>query len=127
MKRIEQLRQLKQGQIVPKQCLYYLKVKGYIWDYSKWGYLEGCRIKCEKEKWDGYTPEFDLEVSSKGACKIAEKFDTMFEKYRQSSGSANATHSELLEIFGHNEIEIEGMKFRPKYFDGCFMPYLVKC
>ena len=123
---LEQLQQMKPGQIVNKAGLNWFKRNGFIWDYSHLGYLEGCRISCRKESEDIFTPEFDLLTSSRGNCKLAEQYNTMVNNYRQLQGECNKTVSELSGLFGSQVVSVEGMRFAPRYFDGCFKPYLVK-
>ncbi len=123
MKMIEILRELKSGDVVPKSCLHWLKMKGHLWDYSKYGYLESLRIRCKSE----FGMEFDLVLSSKGTCKMAEDFEgSMYERWRQRQARCEYDMDELYQMFGGQYIEIEGMLFIPQYFDGCFKPFLVK-
>lgn len=113
---------IKVGSIVTdKRILYKLKRKGFIWDYSQWGYLENLRITTTEKR------EFYLYLSSEGKCKEAEKFkNAMYEKWRQGDAKTELTYSECYDLFGINEFTFEGMVFRAKYVDGCFNPYLMR-
>lgn len=113
---------IKVGSIVTdKRILYKLKRKGFIWDYSQWGYLEDLRIITNDNR------EFSLYLSSAGKCKEAEKFkNAMWEKYRQGQANTEMTFFECYELFGANKFTWEGMVFSTKYIDGCFKPYLIR-
>ena len=129
MKIKDYLKALPKGEVVNKTALAYFKRLGYIWDYSRWGYLESLHIWGKKPTNDIYHDEFWLEISPKKNCAVAEKFEgAMYGKNRQT-GCANTekTFDEMLDIFGsQGSFEFEGMTFRTRYFDGCFKPYLVK-
>jgi len=129
MKIKEYLRNLKSGEVVNKRGLSYLKRIGMIWDYSQWGYLESLHIFGKHRDGEPFRDEFWLEVSPNRACKDAEKLDgAMYGKWRQcGSARCEQTMDEMLEQYGpQGHIELDGMVFRPKYFDGCFKPYLVR-
>lgn len=129
MKMIEYFQTLPVGEVVNKRGLAYLKRLGYIWDYSRFGYLESLRIYGKKREGEPFRDEFTLEISPKRNCKAAERYDgALYEKWRQcGSARVEKTSDELLEIFGaQGHIELNGVILRPRYFDGCFKPYLVK-
>lgn len=113
---------IKVGSIVTdKRTLYKFKRKGFIWDYSQWGYLENLRIRTKDDR------DFSLYLSSNGKCKVGETFDgAMWEKYRQGQGVTEMTYAECSDIFGQNEFTFEGMVFSTQYIDGCFNPYLIR-
>ena len=112
------------GEVVNKRGLAYLKRLGLIWDYSKWGYLEGLRMRGTDDDWYN----IDRDLFPNGNAKEAEQLEgAMYEKWRQGQGrSDELTHDELREKFPNGRIEALGNEFDTKYFDGCFMPYLVK-
>lgn len=122
------LHNLKSGEVVGKRGLCYFKRKGYIWDYSCFGYLESLHIWGKKRDGEYFRDEFWLEVSRDGNCHLAEQFAGEDGKKRMySSVRSDKTHDELRELFGpQGSFEFDGMTFGPKYFDGCFCPYLVK-
>ena len=98
------------GEVVPKRVLASMRCKGLIWDYSYWGYLESVKI-CYNDKDDSWHTW--RELFPKGNAQDAENFI--------------GTSDEARERFGSNlGIEYQGFTFGPKYFDGCFSPYLVK-
>lgn len=113
---------IKVGSIVTdKRFLYKLKRKGFIWNYSQWGYLEDLRIRTKDDR------DFYLYLSSNGKCKVAEKFkNAMWEKWRQGQANTEMTYSECYDLFGANEFTFEGMVFSTKYVGGCFKPYLIR-
>ena len=116
MKIKDYLENLPVGEVVNKRALSYFKRLGYIWDYSPWGYLESLHIIGKKPEGQWYSDDLHLEISPKRNCKGADERD----------------HSEmdfdaLLDFYGtQGRFEWNGITFRPKYFDGCFKPYLVK-
>ena len=128
MKTIEYLQNLPVGEVVNKKALSLFKRLGFVWDYSKFGYLEGLRIRGAKPEGSMWADEMCLEVSSKANCKAAEKFEgAMYEKWRQSTAKCELTRDQMWDIFGvRDEFEYKGMTFRTKYLDGCFSPYLIK-
>jgi hypothetical protein len=113
---------IKVGSIITnKRILYKFKRKGFIWEYSQWGYIEDLRIKTKSGV------EFTLELSSNGKCKEGEKLEgAMYEKWRQRQAETNMSFDECHNLFGDNEFNFEGMVFTTKYIDGCFHPYLVR-
>ena len=118
---IDELKSMTRGDYCSRRALEFFKKKGFIWEYSEFGYLEGCRIRCNQNR------ELYLEISSKGNCALAEQFDSMFDGYRQLRGKTTKSLNELLELFGcGHRFEYEGMQFEIEYRDGCFKPYLVK-
>lgn len=126
---LDYFQKLPVGEAVNKKGLAYLKRMGYIWDYSRFGYLESLHIFGALRPGEQFKDEFWLEISPKGKCKEAEKFDgAMYEKWRQcGSARCDLSMDEMLKLFGpQGHFEIDGITFRPKYFDGCFKPYLVK-
>lgn len=129
MKMKEYFQNLPVGEVVNKRGLAYLKRLGFIWDYSPWGYLESLRIYGKKREGEPFRDELTLEISPKRNCKAAERYNgALFEKYRQCGRiEIDKTLDELLEMFGtQGSFEFNGITFRPRYFDGCFKPYLVK-
>lgn len=117
------------GEVVNKRGLAYLKRLGFIWDYSKWGYLESLRIYGKKRDGNPWRDEFCLEISPKRNCKAAERYDgALYNGYRQDGTiRIDKTSDELYEMFGpQGSFEFNGITFRPKYLSGCFKPYLVK-
>ena len=68
------LHNLKSGEVVGKRGLSYFKRKGYIWDYSCWGYLEALHILGKKRDGERFRDELWLKISGKGNCNLAEKF-----------------------------------------------------
>lgn len=107
--------------VTDKRTLYKFKRKGFIWDYSQWGYLENLNIRTKDNR------EFTLYLSSNGKCKLAEQFDgAMWEKYRLEHGTTDMTLSECNDVFGENKFTFEGMVFSTKYIGGCFNPYLIR-
>lgn len=129
MKTKEYLKNLRPGSVVNKRGLAYLKRLGFIWDYSRWGYLESLRIWGVKREGEQWRDEFHLEVSPKRKCPEAEKMEgAMHEQWRQCGTAwCDKTFDQMLDLFGpQGRIEWEGVIFRPMYFDGCFKPYLVR-
>ena len=124
MKIKEYLENLPIGEVVNKKALAYFKRIGYIWDYSRFGYLESVHIRGN----DGYDNSFHLDISANGKCGLIEGFGAMYEKWRQSSAETNDYSSEQLREMVKPSwcFEWEGMRFRAKYYDGCFCPYLIK-
>lgn len=116
MKMNEYFQNLPVGEVVNKRGLAYLKRLGFIWDYSRWGYLEALHIFGKKPEGERWADELWLEISPNRACRGAEKLDY-----------SEMTHDDMLAKFGpQGSFVFNGIKFRPKYFDGCFNPYLVK-
>lgn len=116
MRMNEYFQNLPVGEVVNKRGLAYLKRLGFIWDYSPWGYLESLHIFGKKPEGERWADEWWLEISQNRACKGAEELDY-----------SEMTHDDMLAKFGHQGYFVfNGIKFRPKYFDGCFKPYLVK-
>ncbi len=115
------------GEVINKKGLAYLKRLGYIWDYSKWGYLESVRIYGVRES-DGYRVEDWRYTFPKGNAKELEQYEgAMYEKWRQSGANTELTRDEIYEKFGSDRgFEVNGIKFGHKYFDGCFNAYLIK-
>lgn len=113
---------IKVGSIVTdKRILSKLKRKGFIWNYSQWGYLEDLRIRTNDNL------EFTLCLSNNGKCKVAEKFENaMWEKWRQGQANTEMTFFECNELFGANKFTWEGMVFSTKYIGGCFNPFLIR-
>lgn len=122
----EYLENLPLGEVLNKKALAYFKRIGYIWDYSKFGYLEGIRV----QGIDGYNESFYLELSKNKNSKFVEGLEgAMYEKWRQTSMaySNKYTAEELREFIKPTScFEWEGMEFSLKYYDGCFCPYLIK-
>jgi len=113
----EILAKLPIGEVVPKKVLAAMKRKGLIYDYSRFGYLENCRI-WYTEKWDG-RDFHDYVMVYLFANKNAPK------EYDLHPG---ISQDEIYEQFGTNwgEIEYLGFTFEVKYLSGCFSPYLIK-
>lgn len=129
MKMNEYFQNLPVGEVVNKRGLAYLKRLGFIWDYSRFGYLESLRIYGKKREGNPWRDEFCLEISPKRNCKAAERYDgALYDGYRQcGSVRIEKTSDEMYDLFGpQGSFEFNGITFRPKYFDGCFNPYLVK-
>ena len=111
------------GEVVNKKGLAYLKKLGYIWDYSRFGYLESIMI---------YTKDHNttlLTTFDKRNAKELEKYDgAMHEKWRQSTARTDFENSEeVYENFGGNgAFWHNGILFREKYYSGCFNSYLIK-
>lgn len=112
------------GEVVNKKGLAHLKRKGFIWDYSKFGYLESILLYTKDHSCVHLTT-FDKQNASE-----CEKYDgAMYEKWRQSTGETDLENSgAVYEKFGggHGAFWCDGVLFRPQYYDGCFSPYLVK-
>lgn len=116
MKIKEYLTNLPVGEVVNKTALAYFKRMGFIFDYSQWGYLESLHIFGKREDGKYYANEFWLQISGNRACKGSKERDY-----------SEMTFDDMCELFGPQfSFTWEGMTFRPKYFDGCFSPYLVK-
>lgn len=125
MKVIELIRNTPLNSVISdKRILYFFKRKGFIWDYSEWGYLEDLRI---------YTSDkidFTLEISQ-GNCKKGEILEgALFEKTRQTTARTSKTFGELVDFFecysNSSLFTCEGMEFRTKYISGCFNPFLIR-
>lgn len=103
-------------EVVNKRGLAYLKRLGMIYDYSPWGYLESLHIFGKKQEGSPWRDDLFLKISPKQKCKGAENLD-----YGEMS------FEDMLDYFGcQGKIEFNGNEFSPRYFDGCFKPYLVK-
>ena len=128
MKIIDYLKSLPKGEIVGKRALAYFKRIGFIWDYSRFGYIEGLRISGAKEKDTPYREQVDLEISSTAKCKKAEILENaMYGRWRQTTATCKKTAQELHSILTPSRsFRFAGMTFGLRYFDGCFKPYLVK-
>ena len=124
MKTIDYLKSLPNGEVVGKRGLALFKRLGLIWDYSRFGYLEGLNIHGKKQE-DDYLL---LHISSNRMCKAAEPFQgAMHDKWRQKYAHCDKTKEELQSIFApKNEFVYADITFHLKYLDGCFSPYLVK-
>lgn len=128
MKTIDYLMSLPVGEVVGKRGLAYFKRKGFIWDYSRFGYLEGLRITGKKPDDSHYRDRIELEISKTSRCKLAEALDgAMYEKWRQTTARCEKSAEELNAMLSPaNEFHYAGMTFGIKYLDGCLKPYLVK-
>ncbi len=116
MKMNEYFQNLPVGEVVNKRGLAYLKRLGYIYDYSTWGYLESLHIFGKKREGEPFRDELWLEISQNRACKGAMDNDY-----------SEMTFDDLIAKFGRQgQFEFNGIIFRPRYFDGCFKPYLIK-
>ena len=115
------------GEVVNKRGLAYLKRLGYIWDYSRFGYLEDLRMY-SAPGYDGFRTPHSMYIFDRGNAKEAEVFDgAMYEKWRQGQARTNLTSTEIFDKFGcGNHFNFNGIIFKTKYFDGCFNAYLVK-
>ena len=129
MKMTEYFDSLPIGEVVNKRGLAYFKRMGYIWNYSEFGYLEKVTIVGETES-DGYRAEDYRHLFPFGNAKVVEGYNgaMMYGKYRQTSAwNETLSREDMHSLFGSKwEFEFKGNKFRAKYFDGCFSPYLVK-
>ena len=111
------------GEVINKKGLAYLKKLGYIWDYSRFGYLESISVHT-KDHDRVYLTTFD-----KRNAKELEKYDgAMYEKWRQGHAHTDYENpGEVYKMFGGNgAFWHDGVLFRQKYLDGCFNPYLIK-
>lgn len=111
MKINEILARTKVGAIVTdKRVLSGMKYRGLIFGYSQWGYLESAKMGYKDS--DGYRDAYYCELFPKG--NAPKEYDTEFDS--------------IADVFAHigkgGEIEYKGCKFRTKYLDGCFNPYL---
>ena len=116
------------GEVVNKRGLAYFKRMGYIWDYSKFGYLESVTIHGRKDE-DGYRDEDFRHLFPLGNAKVVEGYENaMDEKCRQASAwNESLSREDMRELFGGEwHFEFKGNKFGMKFFDGCFSPYLIK-
>ena len=115
------------GEVVNKRGLAYLKRLGDIWDYSNFGYLESVHIYGKKDA-DGFRVDGWRYCFPKGNAKELEKYDgAMYEKWRQTQAHTEMSREEIWDMFGARDtIEVNGIQFTTKYFDGCFNAYLVK-
>lgn len=110
--------------ITDKRILYYLKRKGYIWDYSQWGYLEGLLAYTNDKPC--YTVL--MRLFKEGNAKELENVAAVTvdgKKYRQTSCNIGMSYEEVLSRYISWDFEFEGLKFGTKYLDGCFSPYLI--
>lgn len=113
MKLLDYLMNLPFGEVVNKRALAVFKRCGYIYDYSPWGYLEGCWL-CYKDEEDDYVYRDMYEVFSKRNAPRDERTKVYLR-------------DEFHEVYGDtSRFEYKGMFFETKYFSGCFCPYLVK-
>ncbi len=128
MRIIDYLRSLPKGEVVGKKGLAYLKRKGFVWDYSRFGYIEGLRIKGAKRDGEPWRDEVCLELSRDAGCSHAEELEgAMYGRWRQGTASCEKTSDELNTLLSpSSSFEFEGMTFRLKYLDGCLKPYLIK-
>ena len=113
--------------ITDKRILSHFKKLGYIWDYSKWGYLESVIIHTSDSS--EYAPCVEL-FASKNAKELEQYPMAVYiegnKVYRQSSARTDIpTTEKIREKFVCGHFEWNGYKFRTKYFSGCFQPYLV--
>lgn len=115
------------GEVINKKGLAYLKRLGYIWDYSKWGYLEDLMIYSAPEGEYGRFSDL-MYVFKYGNAKEAEQLhNAKYERWRQTTATTDMTRDEVWEKFGRgNYFTLNGISFRTEYFDGCFNAYLVK-
>ena len=130
MKLLDYIKQLPIGEVVTnKRLLSVLKRKGLIFDYSRFGYLEDCRIYYN-EQYGGKTERWDmmLYLFTKGN---APRNYIQFEdgtKVLDSYIQLDCDGDELRETYGMDGvIEYKGNYFTMQYLSGCFSPYLVKC
>lgn len=116
------------GGVVNKKGLAYLKRMGYIWDYSRFGYLESVTITGRKKNENDYEPSIMAYTFGRGNAKELEQYEgAMYEKWRQGRACTNLTSTEIYDRFdvsGH--FILNGIMFKTQYFDGCFNAYLVK-
>lgn len=109
------------GEVVNKRGLAYLKRMGLIWGYSAYGYLECLHIQ------DRHYSSDLRYLFPKGNAKSAERFDgAMYEKWRQTRARVESVDKFYEEFGCGSYIEINGVRFETKYFDGCFNAYLIK-
>ena len=130
MKLLDYIEKLPIGEVVTnKRLLSVLKRKGLIFDYSRFGYLEDCRIYYN-EQYGGKTERWDmmLYLFTKGN---APRNYIQFEdgtKVLDGYIQLDCDGDELRETYGMDGvIEYKGNYFTMQYLDGCFSPYLVKC
>lgn len=128
MRIIDYLQSLPKGEVVGKKGLAYLKRKGFIWDYSRFGYIEGLWIRGALRDGEPYRDEVCLELSRNARCAGAERLEgAMYGKWRQGQASCDMTANELNTLLSpSSSFEFEGMTFRLEYIDGCMKPYLIK-
>ena len=116
--------------ITNKRILNYFKKRGFIWDYSQYGYLEGISLK----DINGYSVDYDIFAN--GTAKEIEKFNSAmwYDKdnnnkgYRQSTTIYTNINSmgTIYNTYGRNDYFIfDKYEFRTKYVSGCFKPYLI--
>lgn len=113
--------------IIDKRILSYFKRIGFIWDYSKWGYLESVIIHSSDSS--EYAPCVEL-FPSKNAKELEQYPMAVYiegnKVYRQSSARTDIpTTEQIYEKFICGYFEWNGYKFGTKYVSGCFKPYLV--
>lgn len=113
--------------ITDKRILYHFKKLGYIWDYSKWGYLESVIIHASDSR--EYAPCVEL-FASKNAKELEQYYMAVYiegnKVYRQSSARTDIpTTEKIREKFVCGHFEWNGYKFGTRYVSGCFQPYLV--
>ena len=130
MKLLDYINQLPIGEVVTnKRLLSVLKRKGLIFDYSRFGYLEDCRIYYNGQ-YGGKTERWDmmLYLFTKGNAPRNYIQCEDGTKVLDSYISLNCNGDELRETYGiDGVIEYKGNYFTMQYLDGCFSPYLVKC
>ena len=105
------------GEVVPKRVLAAMKRKGLIFDYSRWGYLENCRI-WYTEEWNGREIRDYVMLHIFPNGKSVKEYDN----------DSDLSRSEIRDKFGSDwgKIEYLGFTFEVKYLSGCFSPYLIK-
>lgn len=110
-----------------KRILSYFKKLGFIWDYSKWGYLESVIIYPSDN--NEYAPHIEL-FASKNAKELEQYPMAVYiegnKVYRQQSARTDIpTTDKIREKFVCGYFEWNNYRFSTKYVSGCFKPYLV--
>ena len=130
MKLSDYIKQLPIGEVVTnKRLLAVLKRKGLIFDYSRLGYLESCRIYYN-EQYGNKTERWSrvLHIFTKGNAPRNYKLCKDGTKVLYSHIQLDCDGDELRETYGRDGvIEYKGNYFTMQHLYGCFSPYLVKC
>ena len=126
MKIKEYFENLPKGEVVDKRGLAYLKRKGLIWNYSRFGYLEAIRLEGKRDN-EGIRAHLSLNLFPKGNAKDCEQYEgSIIGKDRQGRANCDLNFNQMLEKYYGRTIKCLGVTFEEKYLDGCFSPYLVK-
>lgn len=96
------------GIVGSKQVLAALKRKGLIYDYSPWGYLEGCWV--------------NVQYSDHVYRGLEELFPD--GDAPRDTDHIEMTEEEWDECYIGGTISYLGCTFDTKHLDGCFKPYL---